>query len=167
LKRGNWRWVPIAFSGTPFDVLLEYVAKYANQPDIKPPPTVKVQPERIPFAGGSFSAAERSLFHGVESISVTPREINLIEALTAAEGEVVSYETLYSEILGRRFSGDTSNMRVLLLKLATSADKIGMTLRQWIDVIPKNGYRYRKPTVGAKKAGGRKTEAGNERATAV
>ena len=56
---------------------------------------------------------------------------------------MVSYETLYDKILHRSFGGDTSNMRVLLGSLAASAARIGLTVRSWVEVIPKSGYRYR------------------------
>jgi DNA-binding winged helix-turn-helix (wHTH) protein len=75
---------------------------------------------------------------------ITPREALLLELLIRAEPEVVSYETLYNEILGRKFRGDTSNMRVLLAKLSISARAVGITLRSHINVIPKTGYRYRR-----------------------
>ena len=74
---------------------------------------------------------------------LTPREVELVECLVATEGEIATYETLFSEILNRPFQGDTSNMRVLLGKLTDSAAGIGLAVRDWVDVIPKLGYRYR------------------------
>lgn len=96
----------------------------------------------IDFCGGLFAPVERTLRHGRKRISLTPREALLVEMLTQSSGVVASYERLYGEILGRRFRGDTSNMRVLLGKLATSCRSIGMTIRPHIQVIPKTGYRY-------------------------
>jgi hypothetical protein len=55
---------------------------------------------------------------------------------------------LYSEILGRRFAGETSNMRVLLGKLGKTTAKVGLDVRQWVEVIPKLGYRYRSGASG-------------------
>jgi DNA-binding response OmpR family regulator len=125
------------------DTLMAYLAKYqhdSKQPQAKaktsPAPT-------IPFAGGSFLRSERRLQHADRTAPLTPREIELIEHLVRARGKIVSYETLYSEILNRPFKGDTSNMRVLLGKLTASASLIGMSLRDWLEVIPKAGYRYR------------------------
>jgi DNA-binding winged helix-turn-helix (wHTH) protein len=80
---------------------------------------------------------------GKATVALTPREALLMELLVQTQGEVISYDTLYSDLLGRRFRGDTSNMRVLLAKLSCSARKVGLSLRNCIDVIPKTGYRYR------------------------
>jgi DNA-binding response OmpR family regulator len=71
------------------------------------------------------------------------REVELLEILVACPDKVVTYQTLYSEILGRHFRGETANMRVLLGKLTQSFATLGCALRDWIDVIPKGGYRYR------------------------
>ena len=49
---------------------------------------------------------------------------------------------------GRRFRGDTSNLRVLLGKLTASAVSLGISLQKWVEVIPKLGYRYRRPRSG-------------------
>jgi DNA-binding winged helix-turn-helix (wHTH) protein len=75
-------------------------------------------------------------------VSLTPREVLLVEVLAGSKGQIVTYETLYSEVLGRRFRGDTSNMRVLLGKLGSSIRPLGLTLQHHVDVIPKTGYRY-------------------------
>ncbi len=130
------------------EVLLEYLAKYtqaarAERDDAPRPPT------RTPgFAGADLHPADRILRQGKQQAPLTPREVELVELLLAANGEVVTYETLYSEILGRRFRGDTSNMRVLLGKLTASSSAVGICLREWVEVIPKLGYRYRGPQTG-------------------
>jgi DNA-binding response OmpR family regulator len=123
------------------ELLLAYLAKYQRDP--RPAPVRPVSVGLIHFAGGTLRLAERKLQRGSRSTLLTPREVELVDHLVAATGEVVSYETLYGEILRRPFTGDTSNMRVLLRKLANSAAAIGLPVRKWVEVIPKSGYRYR------------------------
>jgi len=127
------------------DVLTEYLAKYI----IRKPGTDTARPtppKRFLLAGLTVEVVDRQLQGKTGRVQLTPREVALAQLLVEAEGEVVSYETLYHELLGRRFKSDTSNMRVLLRKLITSAQKAGTDLRQRIDVIPKTGYRYANPT---------------------
>jgi DNA-binding winged helix-turn-helix (wHTH) protein len=69
--------------------------------------------------------------------------VTLVELLAHSGGELLTYECLYSDILGRSFRGDTSNMRVLLGKLTASLQPIGIGVRRWVEVIPKTGYRYK------------------------
>jgi DNA-binding response OmpR family regulator len=121
------------------NVLIEYLTKYyapaLRNPAVKPTDSVY-------FAGARIHSAERSFNHEGKTIQLTPREIDLVEMFVQSNGDVITYESLYSEILGRRFRGDTSNMRVLLGKLSASAASLGIPLRRWIEVIPKTGYRY-------------------------
>lgn len=127
------------------EVLAAYLAKYVQR-EIRPRRNVTpADPAALPFAGGSLHVADRKLQHAARSAVLTRREVQLAELLAQCAGSVVTYETLYSEILGRRFGGDTSNMRVLLGKLATSTSRIGITLRDWVRVIPKSGYCYGHP----------------------
>lgn len=95
------------------------------------------------FAGTTIQVVERTLRYAGKSIGLTPREMELIQILQESRGAVVTYDTLYSEILGRRFRGDTSNMRVLLGKLDRSFRAVGGNFRRHIEVIPKTGFRYR------------------------
>lgn len=127
------------------NVLIEYLAKYRTQRESSHqeiPPTV-LKP--FGFAGASIDPVERKLHFGKKTGHLTPHEIDLAELLVQSEGGIVTYETLYSSILDRRFRGDTSNMRVLLGKLAASARRSGVQLRRWVKVIPKMGYRYQPP----------------------
>ncbi len=125
------------------DVLTEYLAKYVSRltesKTAHPTP-----PKQFLLDGLTVEVVDRQLHGKTGCVKLTPREVALAQLLVEAEGEVISYETLYHELLGRRFKGDTSNMRVLLSKLIISAQKIGTNLRQRIDVIPKTGYRYAK-----------------------
>ena len=104
-----------------------------------------LQPTQVAFAGGTVDLVERTLRHSHKSAQLTPREIELVRILFESRGTVVTYDTLYSEILDRRFRGDTSNMRVLLGKLGASFRSVGVPLRKYIGVIPKTGYRYAAP----------------------
>ena len=122
------------------EVLLAYIEKYLRtESEIRTTAPAK----KIHFAGTTVNAVDRTLHHGDRSVILTPREAMLVELLVDAANEVVTYETLYSEILGRRFRGDTSNMRVLLGKLGASVKQAGVSLHECVDVIPKTGYRYR------------------------
>jgi DNA-binding response OmpR family regulator len=124
------------------DVLSEYLARYVAFASRHKPSHVATQ-KKLGLAGMVIDVVDRQLHGSTKIVQLTPREIALAQLLVEAEGEVVTYETLYREILGRSFLGDTSNMRVLLWRLGASAQKVGVKLRQWIDVIPKTGYRYR------------------------
>jgi DNA-binding response OmpR family regulator len=123
------------------DVLLAYLDKYYTQPR-RETAAPKPGAGSLSFAGAKVCAAERTLSVGVKSVQLTPREMALVEMFAQSHGEVLTYETLYTEILGRRFRGDTSIMRVLLGRLGTKAGSLGIPLRRWIAVIPKTGYRY-------------------------
>jgi DNA-binding response OmpR family regulator len=127
------------------DVLAEYLARYRTMfknARHETPPTVL---KSFLFAGASVDPVERTLCHRKKVSHLTPHEVDLAELLIQSEGGIVTYDTLYSSILDRRFRGDTSNMRVLLGKLAASARRSGVQLRQWVKVIPKMGYRYQSP----------------------
>jgi DNA-binding response OmpR family regulator len=122
------------------EVLLAYLAKY-----VESSPQQSVGPESPPieFAGATLNILERTLKLGDDVVGLTPREVMLAELFIEAQGKVVTYDVLYSEILGRRFQGDTSNMRVLLGKLGASLERAGISMRDYVEVIPKTGYRYR------------------------
>lgn len=125
------------------DVLVEYLARYrlAGQSAARSAmPIAASQP--FQFAGASIQSLDRTLTHGRRGATLTPREVQLAEFLAASRGAVVTYPQLYSEILGTNFRGDTSNMRVLLGKLTTSFRSVGLRLRDFVEVIPKTGYRY-------------------------
>jgi len=122
------------------NVLCEYLAKYMAAADHQP--SRSAAPKNLRLAGITVDVMKRQI-HGHDAfVSLTPRELALAQILVEAEGEVVTYEFLYQELLGRRFNGDTSNMRVLLGKLITSGKKVGADIRSWIHVMPKTGYRY-------------------------
>lgn len=110
-----------------------------------PQPSRARRPSRRPLviARASLDPAERLLSFGGRRIRLTPREVSLCEALLRQRGSVVSYETLFLEVLERRHPGDTSNLRVLLGKLASSFGRLGIDLRRWVEVIPKAGQKLR------------------------
>jgi DNA-binding response OmpR family regulator len=128
------------------EVLLAYVAKYERATPRCPTPGPRAAPGFVPFAGGQFHPTARIFRRGRNSVHLTRREAQLAELLGGAPGEVVTYESMYAEILHRLFEGDTSNMRVLLRKLDQSLVRAGVRLRDWVEVIPKSGYRYRAAT---------------------
>ena len=122
------------------EVLLAYLARYLRRDESERGPAAR-RPNRLVFAGGELTPDDRTLRLGGRLRTLTPREAGLAEALATRPGEVATYETLYAEVLERRFRGDTSNLRVLLGKLAASCAAIGADLRAWVEVIPKSGYR--------------------------
>jgi len=128
------------------DVLAEYLAKYLARADSTAAKSSRAAARKpFRFAGAALHPVERRLRHAGKVALLTPREVQLAELLHESRGEVVTYATLFHEILGSRFRGDTSNMRVLLGKLDASFRSLGLLFRKSIEVIPKTGYRYRPP----------------------
>ena len=126
------------------DVLVEYLTRYllAARSAVRRNLRFTVSPQ-FQFAGAVIQSLDRTLTHGRRCATLAPREVQLAESLAESRGSVVTYPQLYSEILGANFRGDTSNMRVLLGKLTASLRSVGLRLRDFIEVIPKTGYRYR------------------------
>jgi DNA-binding response OmpR family regulator len=123
------------------DVLIEYLAKYRSR--LVLPLAGSGTPGRsFQFAGATIFPREHRIEHLGAGITVTPREIELLRILARTPGHVVTYSALYSELLGRAFSGDTANMRVLFGKVAASFLRLGVNLRERVQVIPKTGYQY-------------------------
>lgn len=129
------------------EVLLAYLDKYWSQSaSSRLAARHSMSPHgSFEFAGGRVFPVERKITRGTASIRVTPRELALITFLFEGRGQVVTYQTLYTEMLGRRFRGDNGNLRVLLAKLVESYQKLRVPLRRHIEVIPKTGYRYVDP----------------------
>jgi len=122
------------------NVLREYIAKYMIAATHAP--SRSTARKTFCLAGMNVDAVKRQIQGKNGSVPLTPRELELAQLLVEAEGEVVTYEFLFEEILRRTFTGDTCNMRVLLGKLITSGESAGGDIRKWIHVIPKTGYRY-------------------------
>lgn len=127
------------------DVLAEYLDRYQNGSSQTRSQTPPIVLKPFAFADALVDPVERSLRRGSKTTHLTPHEVELIELLLHSRGGVLTYDTLYSDILERRFRGDTSNMRVLLGKLMASSSQVGLPLRDWVQVVPKLGYRYRQP----------------------
>ncbi len=126
------------------DVLAEYVEKYLAHARRAPGPKTRTPVPRrsFRFAGATIFPVERQLRHGPARVRLTPREVQLAELLAESPEDVTSYVTLFDEILGNRFRGDTGSMRVLLARLDASFRSAGLRLRHHVKVIPKAGYRY-------------------------
>ena len=127
------------------EVLLAYLERFRGEPSLAARPG----PTRLAFAGGRLDPADRTLRRGARRTTLAPREAQLAELLARSPAEVVAYEVLYAEILGRPFRGDTGNLRVLLGKLCAAAARAGVDARAWIEVIPKSGYRLRRAAARA------------------
>jgi two-component system OmpR family response regulator len=127
------------------DVLVAYVEKYLRTPRHRRSGAGRL----VRFAQATLDPLDRTLRHAGRSVVLTPREAMLTELLVHSRQEILTYETLYTEILGRKFKGDTSNMRVLLGKLGCSVAQVGFALRDWVEVIPKTGYRCTLGPAGA------------------
>jgi DNA-binding response OmpR family regulator len=125
------------------EVLLAYLARYLSASRHSPNDSAAAHSTVLPFAGAALHLTDRTLHHDCAKVVLTPREVELIELLVRCDGEVVTYEMLYSQIFDRRFRGDTSNLRVLLGKLAASLRPLDLAVRDWVEVIRKSGYRYR------------------------
>ncbi|HVS50797.1 MAG TPA: winged helix-turn-helix domain-containing protein [Opitutaceae bacterium] len=123
------------------DVLAEYIAKFRG-PTATPRGKGRDGPLRFAFAGATFDPLERILRNGNKAVQLTPREVELVLQLHETEGKIATYDALYSEIFGRKYRGETSNLRVLLGRLDASLRAIGLALRDFVEVIPKIGYRY-------------------------
>jgi DNA-binding response OmpR family regulator len=124
------------------EVLLAYINRYLSSPCSAPTGGAAPPAPTLRFADATLHLTDRTLRNSRAAVVLTPREVELVEVLVRCAGQVVSYDLLYSEILGRRFRGDTSNLRVLLGKLAATTRTLGLEVRNWVEVIPKNGYRY-------------------------
>lgn len=129
------------------EVLAAYVERYWAESLCSRPVAAAAPPTNDPleFAGAVVHPLERRMEKGNRKHQLTPREVQLLTVLAESEGRIVTYHTLYSEILGRKFRGDSSNMRVLLRKLHASFALLRIRLREYITVIPKTGYRYERP----------------------
>ena len=127
------------------DVVTAYLGRF-QESSIRPADQKRKRlAHSFSFAGATINLVERTLQNAEKTVSVTPREIELVQLLFEMRGEVATYDVLYGEVLGRRFRGDTSNMRVLLGKLGCSFRSVGLDFRTWVEVIPKTGYRYQSP----------------------
>lgn len=132
------------------EVLLEYLQKFLDESKRQRGRSAHALHEPFAFAGARIDPVGRKMQNGKRACHLTPREVELAELLAQSPDQLVTYETLFHDILGRRFRGETSNLRVLLGKLVESAKRTGVDLRSWIEVIPKLGYRYRFIPAGTK-----------------
>lgn len=123
------------------EVLLEYLAKYRTRTAAAK--TTRPVSLAFEFAGVQVSPSELLLTRAKRQTRTTPRVVDLLGLLHRLAGQVAPYPLIYSEIFSRRFTGDTSNCRVLVGKAVTDFQRLGVNLRTRIEAIPKSGYRYR------------------------
>jgi DNA-binding response OmpR family regulator len=124
------------------EVLFEYLARYRTRTAL-PAKTVRPASPDFEFAGVHVAPHELLLTKAKRQIRTTPRVVELLTLLHRQTDRVAPYALIYSEVFGRRFTGDTSNCRVLVAKTAAAFQRLGVNLRSSIDVVPKSGYRYR------------------------
>jgi DNA-binding response OmpR family regulator len=123
------------------EVLLQYIAKFTRPAHDAPPPA-QLPPDQFSLAGATFIPEQQTLARGRRTVHVAPMEIQLARLLADSPGKTRTYQILYGELFNRAYSGDSSNVRVLLGKLALSYRKLGLNLRAAIRVMPKCGYCY-------------------------
>jgi DNA-binding response OmpR family regulator len=122
------------------EVLLELVARYRMAAASER--NAEALSRSFEFAGTTVLPQERRLSRAGLNVLASTRVIELIEILHRASGQVVPYDSLYSDLFARRFTGDTANCRVLLAKADLVFRRLGVNLRKHIKVIPKSGYMY-------------------------
>ena len=83
------------------EVLLAYLARYLRRKEQDRSASARA-PSVLAFAGGELRPEDRTLRLRRATRTLTPREAALAEVLAARPGELVTYETLYGEVLGRR-----------------------------------------------------------------
>ena len=122
------------------EVLNQYVSKLLRSSRF---PAVSSPPSREFMFGGATIIPDQHLAQvRKKSAHLSPKEIELARLLAKSEGQMITYEVLYSELFGRAFPGESSNLRVLLGKLVSSFQSLRLNLRAMIEVTPKSGYRY-------------------------
>lgn len=104
--------------------------------------TAFVPEHTFEIAGVTVHANQFLLAKGGRSVEVAPQVVALLRLLARSIDKVLPYPFIYSELFNRRFTGDTSNARVLLAKAATNMDQLGVDFRTHIKVIAKSGYLY-------------------------
>lgn len=125
----------------PLEILFTYLSKYRTRAPSSPPK----EEASISFSLGDVTVfpQEHRISRRNKTVHVAPQEVALLRLFVRRPGTVIPYPVLYHDLFGRRFSGDTTNCRVLLGKVAASFRELRVNLRTFIEVIPKSGYRYR------------------------
>jgi DNA-binding response OmpR family regulator len=127
-------------------VRIEVLLEVLNRSRSRSPAATLPPPAAAPsfaFAGVEVFPPELRLTRRDRTVRTTPKVIEFVQILHRHADRVVPYTTLYHELFARRFTGDTSNCRVLLAKAADVFKRLGVPLRRHIEVIPKSGYLYR------------------------
>ena len=123
------------------EVLMEYLAKYRATKD-SPDDNYTNGPTSYKIDDVEVFPHEHRIAREDKSVHVAPQEIALLRLLTRSDGKVVTYNSIYDELLNRKFAGDTTNCRVLLGKVCASFKRLDVDLKRFVQVIPKSGYLY-------------------------
>lgn len=126
------------------EVLLAFLDRWATRAPARSGGAAAPAPGKLMLAGAALDPLRRTLKRGTSVVTITPRETELAEMLARSAGEVVTYEMLYADILGRPFDGNTTNLRVLLGKLTASLRRLDLDLTASVEVIAKVGYRVQR-----------------------
>lgn len=125
----------------PLELLFTYLAKFRTQVASA---SVGTEEPRISFQLGKVTVfpQEHRISRLGKTVHIAPQEVALLRLFSRRPGVVIPYAVLYHDLFGRKFSGDTTNCRVLLGKVAASFKQLKVNFRDHVEVIPKSGYRY-------------------------
>ena len=93
------------------------------------------------FGKVTLSVDERLLMVSGIDISLSPKEVQLLDELTKQPGEFISKPELIRRIWGLYHSEDSHYVRVLVRQLRKKLDENGCS-SSFIDSMPKKGYRF-------------------------
>lgn len=121
----------------PFSVL-ELIARVAAQ--IRRIPSGSMRVGTIQIGDTCFDRDTRAITHGAESVPLTPREFELLSALVAADGAVLSRETILCKVWRYPVAIDTNTIDQ---HIASLRRKIRDTSRPRSHIITVKGVGYR------------------------
>lgn len=92
-----------------------------------------------------FNVAERTLHNGGESVSLKPKEFDLLQVLVAKPGRLISKDEILSEVWPET-KVEESNLSVHISSLRRAlGDSASDPL--YIETIPRSGYRFKAPVI--------------------
>lgn len=119
------------------DVLVQYAHRFLRAARTSATPDAC-----FAIAGATINPDQHQVRKGKLSAHLSPKEVDLARVLAETPGQLVSYDKLYVEICGRKFDGNTANIRVLFGKLVASFQRVRVDLHKVVHLTPKSGYRY-------------------------